>query len=401
MQRRVVITAMNMMTALGLDLETTWNGLIAGKSGVRKISLFDASAFQTRIAAELPRGFEEYARRYCNRRFTRQMARATIMSYACTKQALEVSPIDFKSCDPIRCAVVFGAADTGHSQIYDSSYWVLKTMPHSATAVLAMEYGLEGPCFTLNAACASSAYAVGYGCDLITQDRADVVLVGGSSAIINPEHLQGFNELGALSVANSPPEAASRPFSKGRDGFVIGEGAGVLMLEEESHARARNARLLAEVAGYATTNEAYNIMGPRPAGAGMAKTMRLALRNAKIEAPSVEYINAHGTSTTLNDKYETAAIKEVFGAGAYAIPVSSSKSMIGHTAGACGAVEAIITVQSMQQGALPPTINYEPDPELDLDYVPNVARQQTVSVALSNSFGFGGCNATLVFRRCT
>ena len=399
MQRRVVVTALNMVTALGVDLEAGWKGLVAGRSGIRPISLFDSSKHETRIAGEVPSEFDDYARQYCSRRLANQMGRAIKMGYVCAKEAVDKSGIDFGAYDRTRCAVVFGAADTGHSIIHDPKYWIMKTMPHGASAWISQEYQLEGPNLTLSAACASSAYAIAYGYDLISTNKADAVIAGGASSIVNPEHLSGFNELGALSVANETPEKASRPFSLGRDGFVIGEGAGVLVLESEESARARGATIYAEVAGYALTSEAYNIMAPRPGGVGMAKTMRMALASAGIAKEQVGYINAHGSSTQLGDKYETAAIKDVFGNCASGVPVSSSKSMIGHTAGASGAIEAAITMMSMLNGVLTPTINYTPDPELDLDYVPNDARECDVNIALSNSFAFGGCNATLAFRK--
>ncbi|MHC4175967.1 MAG: beta-ketoacyl-[acyl-carrier-protein] synthase family protein [Planctomycetota bacterium] len=399
MQRRVVATGLNVITPLGLDLESSWDGLVAGRSGIGKISLFDASTYQTRIAGELPADFDEYARRHCSRRLTRQMARAVKMGYVCTKEAVEKSQINFDDYDRLRCAVIFGAADTGHSSIYDDQYWIVKTMPHGVSSWISQEYKLEGPNLIVSAACASSAYAVAYGYDLIVANKADVVIAGGASSIVNPEHVSGFNELLALSVANDIPQRASRPFSKGRDGFVIGEGAGALVLESEESARARGATIYAEVAGYAMTSEAHNIMAPRPEGVAMAKTMRKALEETGIARDRIDYINAHGTSTAQNDKCETKAIKEVFGDLAYGIPVSSAKSMIGHTAGACGAIEAAITMMSICNGILTPTINHTPDPELDLDYVPNKAREKDVKVALSNSFGFGGCNATLVLRK--
>lgn len=399
MQRRVLVTALNMVTALGVDLEASWTGLVAGRSGIRRISLFDTANQKTRIAGEVPRDFDEYARQYCSRRLANQMGRAIKMGYVCTKEAVARSGINFDDYDRVRCAVIFGAADTGHSSIHDGRYWIMKTMPHGASAWISQEYQLEGPNFTVSAACASSAYAIAYGYDLIAGNKADVVLAGGASSIVNPEHLSGFNEVGALSVANDTPEGASRPFSVDRDGFVIGEGAGVLVLESEESATARGATIYAELAGYALTSEAYNIMMPRPAGVGMAKTMHMALASAGIAKEQVDYINAHGSSTPLGDKYETLAIKDVFGDLAYGIPVSSAKSMIGHTAGACGVIEAAITLMSMQNGILTPTINYTRDPELDLDYVPNIARRRDVSTALSNSFGFGGCNATLVLRK--
>jgi 3-oxoacyl-[acyl-carrier-protein] synthase II len=389
-----------MMTPLGVDLGASWEGLLAGKSGIGRISLFDTTHNETKIAGELPGDFDEYARRYCSPRLAKQMARAIKMGYVCTKQAIAGSGIDFDAYDRTRCAVIFGAADTGHSSIYDDKYWIMKTMPHGVSSWVSLEYKLEGPSFTVSAACASSADAVCCGFDLIQANKADVVIAGGASSIVNPEHVSGFNEVRALSVDNEIPEKASRPFSVDRDGFVIGEGAGVLVLQSEEAARARGAPIYAEVAGYAMTNEAFNIMTPYPQGVGMAKTMRTALDSAGIANRRVDYINAHGTSTPLNDKYETTAIKDVFGDLAYGIPVSSAKSMIGHTAGACGAIEAVITIMSIREGVLAPTINYTPDPELDLDYVPHHARKHDVNVALSNSFGFGGCNTTLVFRKC-
>lgn len=397
--KRVVATGLNMITPLGLDLESSWEGLVAGRSGIRRISLFDASANQTKIAGQLPEGFDEYARQHGSRRLMKQTARAVKMGYVCTKEAVRRSGINFDAYDRLRCAVIFGAADTGHSRIYDDQYWIMKTMPHGVSSWVSLEYKLEGPSVTLTAACALSAYAIAYAYDLLASNKADVVIAGGASSIVNPEHVSGFNELLALSMANDLPEKASRPFSKDRDGFVIGEGAGALVLESEESAKARNATIYAEVVGYAMTNEAHNIMAPRPQGTGMAQTMRKALQDTGTAADRVDYINAHGTSTPQNDKCETTAIKDVFGDLAYRIPVSSAKSMIGHTAGACGAIETVITMMSIRHGVLTPTINYTPDPELDLDYVPNKAREKNISVALSNSFGFGGCNATLVLRK--
>jgi 3-oxoacyl-[acyl-carrier-protein] synthase II len=401
MGRKVVVSGLNMITPVGVDLNSSWEALVAGKSGIKRISLFDPSPHETQVAAQLPDDFEDYARRYCKGRRSRQMARATRICYVCAKEAIATSGIDFDRLEKQRCAVILGAVDTGHSRIYGDQYWVLKTMPHAMSAWISIDYKLEGPNYTVSAACASSAYAIAHGYDLIKADKADVVITGGGSSIINPEHLQGFNELQALSVANKVPEAASKPFSVDRDGFVMGEGAGILLLESEELARRRGARIYSEIVGHALTSETYNIMAPVKDGAGMAKTMRLALENAGIKKEDVQYINAHGTSTPHNDKYETTAIKEVFGSLAYRIPVSSSKSMIGHTAAACGAIEGIITILTIDKGILTPTINYKADPELDLDYAPNYARKMDVNLALSNSFGFGGCNATLVFKKYT
>ncbi len=398
-QRRVVVTGLNLVTSLGLDLESTWQGLLDGRSGVRPISLFDASGCQTRIAAELPEDFKLLAQQQCSRRLERQMARATKIGYVCAKTMVTAAGLDFSRLDRERCATVFGTVDTGHSRIHDNQYWVIKTMPHAVAAWLAVEYGLEGRNVTISAACASGAFAIGDAYDLIRAGRADLVLTGGTSAIINPEHVAGFNEVGALSCANDDPAGASRPFSRGRDGFVIGEGAGTLVLEALESARARGATIYAELLGYASTSECYNIIAPTPQGAGMVKTMRRALQDARVDPDQVDYINAHGTSTALNDKYETLAIKEVFGKRAADIPVSASKSMLGHTAAACGSIEAVVTIMSLRHGRIHPTINYQPDPELDLDYVPNSARIRPLRIAISNSFGFGGCNACLVFGR--
>jgi 3-oxoacyl-[acyl-carrier-protein] synthase II len=399
MGRKVVVSGLNMITPVGVDLSSSWDSLVAGKSGIKRITLFDASLHETQVAAQLPDDFETYARRYCKGRRARQMARATRICYVCAKEAIATSGIDFDCLEKERCAVILGAVDTGHSRIYDDQYWILKTMPHAMSAWLSIDYKLEGPNYTVSAACASSAYAIAHAYDLIKTDKADVVITGGASSIINPEHVKGFNELQALSVANKVPESASKPFSVDRDGFVMGEGAGILILESEGLAKKRGARIYSEMVGYALTSETYNIMAPVKEGAGMAKTMRLALDNAGVKKEEVQYINAHGTSTPSNDKYETMAIKEVFGELAYRIPISSSKSMIGHTAAASGAIEGIITILTIDNGILTPTINYKPDPELDLDYAPNHARKRDVNLALSNSFGFGGCNATLVFKK--
>ncbi|MFC2171207.1 beta-ketoacyl-[acyl-carrier-protein] synthase family protein [Acidobacteriota bacterium] len=402
MDRKVVITGLNMMTAVGLDLNSSWENLVAGKSGIGKITLFDASEHQTQIAGELPEGFEEYSKKRCRKSSAKQMARGIKMCYVCAKEAVADSCIDFEKLDKSRCGVIMGVAGTGHSRIYqekDPRYWILKTMDNALSAWVSLEYRLEGPNYTVATACASGGYAAANGYDLIRTNQADVVIVGGSSASVAPEEIKGFNELYALSLRNDAPEEASRPFSVDRDGFVIGEGAGTIILESEESARNRGAKIYAEMAGYALTSEGYNIMSPIKDGTGMAKTLALALLNAGINKEEVDYINAHGTSTTANDLAETLAIKKVFGDHAYKLAVSSTKSMIGHTISAAGAIEGIVTIMSIDKQVLTPTINYNPDPELDLDYVPNEAREQEVKVALSDSFAFGGHNATLVFRK--
>lgn len=400
---KVVVTGMNIISSLGLDLRTNWDNLITGKSGVNYISLFDASGSITRIAAEVPAEFEELAKKHIRKRAGSQMTRVTKMCFACAKEAVEQSGLNFDTIDKTRAAVVLGVVNTGNSSTEKDTTpqnTIFKSMTNAMSAWISLEYQLMGPNFVINTACASSAYAIGIAYDMITNSQADVVIVGGADSIINREEIEGFNALYALSVMNDPPEKASKPFSRDRDGFVIGEGAGVLILESEESAKKRNAHIHAEIAGYAFTSEGYNIMAPMKDGEGMAYTMEQAIRNSGIGKDEVGYINAHGTSTELNDRYETLAIKKVFGDRAYQIPVSSSKSMIGHTIGAAGAIESIITILSLENGILPPTINLDqPDPELDLDYIPNLARKKEIDVALSNSFGFGGHNATVVFRK--
>ncbi|HAN18015.1 MAG: 3-oxoacyl-ACP synthase [Bacteroidetes bacterium GWC2_33_15] len=403
MANKVVVTGFNMLNALGLDWEESWKNITGGKSGVKRISLFDASQNQTQIAAELPAGFSEKAEEIIKKRISKQMTRVTQMCYVCAIEAVEKHGINFENIDKKRVGVIIGVVNTGDSsteQGTDSKNLIIKRMNNAMSAWIGMRYNIEGPNFTTSSACSSSAYAIALGFDMIKAGRADMMIVGGADSILNKEEIEGFNELYALSLANDKPEKASCPFSKNRDGFVIGEGAGIMILESEEHAKARNAKIYAEMANYAFLNESYNIMAPKPDGEGMAETMELALKNAGLAPNEIDYINAHGTSTMLNDMYETKAIKKVFGEYAYKVPISSTKSMIGHTIGAAGAIESIITILSIKDGIIPPTINLdEPDPELDLDYVPHNARKQDVKVAISNSFAFGGHNAALVFKK--
>lgn len=403
MPGKVVVTGMNIISSLGLNLKSNWDNLVEGRSGVRKIRLFDASDNITQIAAEVPPEFEEFSRKYIKKRAGSQMTRITRICFTCAQEAITNSGLNFENADKTRCAVILGVVNTGNSSSENETSLqnsIFKNMTNAMSAWISMEYQLAGPNFVVNTACASSAYAIGFGYDMIRYGKADIVIVGGADSIINREEIAGFNALYALSVQNDPPEKASKPFSKDRDGFVIGEGAGILILESEESARLRNATIYAEIAGYAITSEGYNIMAPMKDGEGMAYTMEKALKNADISPDEVDYINAHGTSTELNDRYETMAIKKVFGERAYQIPVSSSKSMIGHTIGAAGAIESIITILSINNSIITPTINLDhPDPDLDLDYVPNKARQKEIGVAMSNSFGFGGHNATLIFKK--
>lgn len=403
MAGKVVVTGMGIVSSLGLDLETTWSNLVAGKSGIDYITIFDASENQTRIAGEVPPEFEDHYKQYIKKRAASQMTRVTKMCIVAAKDAVNHAGIDFEQMDKSRCSVVMGVVSTGNSSVESdttSQNTVFKSMTNAMSAWISLDYQLTGPNYAINTACASSAYALASGYDLIRNNQADVVIVGGADSIINKEEIDGFNALYALSVQNDPPDKASKPFSADRDGFVIGEGAGVIILESEEHADKRGATIFAEMAGYGLTSEGYNIMAPMRDGEGMALTINKAIRSTGITPEDVDYINAHGTSTELNDRYETLAIKRVFGDRAMEIPVSSSKSMLGHTIGAAGTIEGIITILSIYHGIITPTINLDhPDPDLDLDYVPHASRKQDMRVALSNSFGFGGHNATLVFRK--
>lgn len=398
-----MVTGMEMITSLGIDLESSWSGLTEGRSGVGYIRKFDATGLATRIAAEVPDEFEELSKSLIKKRAASQMTRVTRMGLVAAKRAVAMSGVVFDGIDKSRCAVIMGVVNTGNSSVEKDTTpqnTVFKSMTNSMAAWISLEYQLLGPNFAVNTACASSAYAIALGCDLIRSGQADLVIAGGADSIINREEIEGFNALYALSVSNDPPYKASCPFSANRDGFVIGEGAGALVLESETSARKRGAAILAEIAGYGLTSEGYNIMAPMKDGEGMAMTIEKAMRDAGIKKEEVDYINAHGTSTELNDRYETLALRKVFGEQARSIPVSSSKSMIGHTIGAAGVIEGIITIKSLQTGILTPTINYDqPDPDLDLDYIPHTARRSDIRVALSNSFGFGGHNACLVFRK--
>jgi len=394
---------MNIISSLGLSLKENWENMINGKSGVQRITLFDPSGLETQIAAQVPDSFEEYAAGKVKKRQSSQMTRVTRMCFVCAKDAIEQESIDFESFDKSRVAVILGVVNTGNSSVEDtpvSRNSILKGMNNAMSAWISMQYDLTGPSYTVATACSSSAYAIGLGYDLIRSGRADMVITGGADSIINPEEISGFNQLFALSTQNEEPEKASKPFSEDRDGFVIGEGAGVMILESEESAKMRKANIYGEVAGYALTTEGYNIMAPKKDGEGMAETMEKALVDTGIDKSEVDYISAHGTSTMLNDLYETMAIKKVFGERASSIAVSSQKSMIGHTVGAAGVIEGIVSVMSIKNNLLTPTINLDkPDPDLDLDYVPNKSRKADIRAALSNSFAFGGHNATLVFRK--
>lgn len=402
-ENRVVITGMNIISSLGLNVEENWENLLKGKSGVKRISLFDPDGLETQIAAEVPASFEEYAASKVKKRQSGQMTRVTRMCFVCAKDTIEREKIQFEQFDKSRVAVILGVVNTGNSSVEGtevSRSSILKGMNNAMSAWISMEYGLTGPSYTVATACSSSAYAMGLGYDLIKSGKADMVITGGADSIINPEEVAGFNMLFALSTQNEAPEKASKPFSADRDGFVVGEGAGIMILESEASAKKRGAQIYGELAGYALTTESYNIMAPKKDGEGMAETMEQALKNSGVKKSEVDYISAHGTSTMLNDLYETMAIKKVFGKRAKSLAVSSQKSMLGHTVGAAGVIEGVVTTLSIKNSILTPTINLnQPDPDLDLDFVPNKSRLADIKLALSNSFAFGGHNATLVFRK--
>ena len=407
---RVVITGMGAITPLGNDVETFWRNVVAGRSGVGSITLFDASAMKTRIAAEV-KGFDPEA--WFGRKEARRMDRYAQFALAATQQALQDARLDPAHVDRERVGVILGTGIGGIGALVQgvetlmtrgpdriSPFMVPMMLADTAPGLIAIAYGFRGPNMAVVTACASGTNAIGEAMHLIRRGDADVVIAGGAEAAILPVAVAAFNVMGAISTRNEEPERASRPFDRTRDGFVMGEGAGILVLERLEHARARGARIYAEVVGYGTSADAYHITAPLENGEGAALAMRRALADAGLSPRDIDYINAHGTSTPLNDKSETQAIKAVFGEAAYDVPISSTKSMIGHLLGAAGAVEAIVCIRAITDGVIPPTINYEhPDPECDLDYVPNVARRRPVRMAMSNSFGFGGHNACVIFRR--
>lgn len=400
--RKVVITGLGTVNALGDCVNDTWECIKQGKSGVSKITTFDACNLETQIAAQVGNGFERKAEKILSKRQRKQMTRATRMLLVAAEEAIEDSKVNFSDYDTYKVGVMLGVVSTGYDifekQLSDA-HMIVKSMANAPSAWLSMKHKIYGPAFSLATACASSAYAISLGHSMIQSRMLDAVIVGGVDTHIEPEYIKGFNQILAMSTRNNSPETASRPFSKSRDGFVIGEGAGVMIIEAEDIARQRGTNIYAELSGTAITSEACDITAPQEGGSGMVMTMKKALKAASVKPEEVEYINAHGTSTYLNDLYETMAIKKCFADKAKDIPVTSTKSMLGHTVGAAGVIEGIVSVLTIRHGIITPTINYlDEDEKLDLDYVPNKARVQNVNVAISNSFGFGGHNATLVFR---
>lgn len=407
---RVVVTGIGALSPLGLDMATTWEGLIAGKSGIDYITLCDPEPLETKFAGEV-KGFDPT--NYINRKDARRMDRFAQLSVAASQQAVKQSGLQISSANNDNIAVVVGSGIGGLTTLFEQAKVLLENGPSRvspflvpmmisdmAAAQVSIALGIKGLNLCITSACSSSSDAIGAAYELIKRSDTEAVIAGGSEAAINHLGVSAFNALNALSTRNDKPQLASRPFDAERDGFVISEGACLLILESLDHAQKRGANILAEIIGYGASADAFHITQPDEKGEGAAKAMKRALNRAGVSPSEIDYINAHGTSTPLNDKVETMAVKNVFGDYAYRIPISSTKSMTGHLIGAAGAIEAAVCIMAIQHGIIPPTINLtHPDPECDLDYVPNVARQAKVTTALSNSFGFGGHNSVLVFRK--
>jgi 3-oxoacyl-[acyl-carrier-protein] synthase II len=406
--RRVVVTGVGLITPLGATLDKSWAGLIAGKSGIGPITRFDASDLDTKIAGEV-HDFDPLE--YMERKEARRADRFAQFAVATAGQALKDAKLEITKDIAPRVGVTFGSGIGGVGTLVDnilvhekdptrvSPFMIPMMIVDMAAGEIAMKYGAKGPNLATVSACASSAHAIGEATDTIRRGQADVMLAGGSEAGLIKVAIGSFNAMHALSRRNDAPEKASRPFDKERDGFVFSEAAACLILEEEEFAKARGARIMGWISGYGATADAYHITAPPEGAEGIVRAMRMAFEDAEITADRIGYVNAHGTSTQANDGAETAALKTVFGDRAKQLPISSTKSMTGHTLGAAGAIEAVICLLAMRDGVLPPTINQEvPDPACDLDYIPNVARKAKVEYALSNSMGFGGHNVALVIR---
>ncbi|MBA1333821.1 MAG: 3-oxoacyl-[acyl-carrier-protein] synthase, KASII [Firmicutes bacterium] len=409
MKRRVVVTGLGAVTPVGIGKDEFWTALKEGKSGVDSITKFDTEGFDTKIAAEV-KGFNPGD--FMDKKEARRMDTFTQYAIAAARLAVEDGNIDLKSVEGDRLGVILGSGiggietlenqfrtmyDKGPSRI--SPFFIPMMISNMAAGQVSIAFGARGPNETIVTACASGTNAIGDAFKVIQRGDADMVITGGTEAAVTPMAVGGFCSMKALSTRNDDPKAASRPFDKGRDGFVLGEGAGIIILEELGHALKRGAKVYAEIIGYGMSADAYHITAPAPGGAGAAAAMKMAIDDGGIELEQVDYINAHGTSTEYNDKFETEAIKQVFGSHAYKMIVSSTKSVTGHLLGAAGAIEAIASVMAIHDGFIPPTINYEtPDPECDLNYMPNRGMRKGIKVAMSNSLGFGGHNASLCFR---
>jgi len=409
-KRRVVVTGMGMISPLGIGNEPTWEGIIAGRSGIGPITKFDTAQYTTKIAGEV-KGFEPT--QWIDKKEVKKFDTFIQYAIAASDMAVADARLDCANANGERFGVIIGSGIGGlplieemHTKLLErgpsriSPFFIPGLIVNMASGVISIRHGCKGPSSAPATACATGAHAIGDAFKVIQRDEADIMFAGGSEAVITPLAVGGFGAMRALSTRNGEPERASRPWDAGRDGFVMGEGAGVLIIESLEHAQARGARIYCELTGYGMSSDAYHITAPSEDADGMIRVMKRALNDAALQPSDIGYINAHGTSTPVGDKIETIAIKNVFGDAAYNVPVSSTKSMTGHLLGAAGGLEAAIVVKALETGTLPPTINYEvPDPQCDLDYVPNTARKVEARHMMSNSFGFGGTNATLIFSK--
>jgi len=408
--RRVVVTGVGVVSALGTGVEKNWAALMAGRSGIDRITRFDASEFPTQIAGEV-RDFN--AEDFIDKKEIKKMDLFIQFALGAADLAMKDSGLTITEENAERVGVLVGAGLGGlpaieryHEAMLEGGYkkispfFIPMLIINLAPGQISIKYGAKGPNISSVSACATGTHSIGDAYHMIARGDADAMIAGGCESTITPLGVGGFNVMRALSTRNDDPQAASRPFDKGRDGFVMSEGAGIVILEEYETAKKRGAKIYAEVAGYGLTGDAYHLTAPAPEGEGAARCMKMALKNGGIAPEEVDYINAHGTSTPFNDYFETLAIKSALGDHARKVMISSTKSMTGHALGAAGGIEAVFSLLAMERGAVPPTINYqEPDPDCDLDYVPNEARQASVRVAMSNSLGFGGTNATLIFKK--
>jgi len=409
-RRRVVVTGIGMISPLGIGNEATWQGLVEGRSGVGRITKFDTTAFPVKIAGEV-HGFDP--EKWIEKKEVKKSDTFIHYAVAAAQMAIDDARLDHKSVDGDRMGVIIGSGIGGlplieemHTKLLErgptriSPFFIPGLIVNLASGQVSIRFGARGPNSAPATACAMGAHAIRDAARIIRHDEADVMFAGGSEAVITPLAVGGFAAMRALSTRNDDPERASRPWDLNRDGFVMGEGAGVLLLEEREHAIARGAKIYCEITGYGMSSDAYHITSPSEDGGGMMRVMQRALKDAGLQPNQIDYINAHGTSTPVGDRIESLAIKRVFGDDAYKVAISSTKSMTGHLLGAAGGLESAIAAKVVETGILPPTINYEtPDPACDLDYVPNKARQKSVRHVMSNSFGFGGTNATLIFSK--
>lgn len=410
MRRRVVVTGMGLVIPTGIGVETAWKNVCDGKSGIGPLTRFDTNGFETKIAAEV-KGFS--AELYIDKKEIKKMDLFIHYAIAATQEALKDAQLAITPENSGQIGVIVGTGLGGlpslekyHTILLEkgpgriSPFFIPMLIANLAAGQIAIQFGPKGPNTCVVTACATGAHCIGEAFRAIVYGDAEAMITGGTEANITPLTIGGFNSMKALSTRNDEPEKACRPFEKNRDGFVVAEGAGIIILEELQFALRRNAKIYGELVGYGYTGDAYHITAPSPDGDGAVRSMRMAIKDAGLKSEDVDYINAHGTSTQLNDLTETIAIKTVFGDHAKEIPISATKSMTGHLLGAAGSTEAIFTILALRDGIMPPTINYdEPDPQCDLDYVPNVARRQPLNIAMSNAFGFGGTNATLIFKK--